>query len=177
MGAKQPLPPRPPSHTKGTSKGKEPAVPPPISITHPPPVPTPCPQLPLQPYYLPDKPFTPTAWHSWRDNPPGGTPAPPSATNPHRATPPPHSPATQARVAVLHGALTKYKPGQMRRWVEEDSQGSIQILGIRWLVQEHRGAEELASLLVIYVKESINLNSGVRMGRRLYCTTRYDWDR
>jgi len=77
---------------------------------------------------------------------------------------------------VLHTTPTKYKPGEMRRWVEEDNRG-IQILGIRWLIQEHRRAGKLASSLVIYMKEKINLNHGLRMGRRIFRTTEYDWKR
>jgi len=84
----------------------------------------------------------------------------------------------QARAVVLHAAPTKYKPGQMRRWIEEDNKGTgAQILGIRWLTQEHRRVGKLASSLVIYMKESIDLNQGLRMGRKLFRTTGYDWDR
>ncbi|RPB18905.1 hypothetical protein L211DRAFT_899505 [Terfezia boudieri ATCC MYA-4762] len=39
---------------------------------------------------------------------------------------------TQARQAVvLHAAPTKYKPGLMRRWIEEDNKTAAQIQGIR----------------------------------------------
>ncbi|KAF8432377.1 hypothetical protein BGX38DRAFT_1146405 [Terfezia claveryi] len=38
-----------------------------------------------------------------------------------------------ARSVVLHTAPTRYKPGQMRGWIEEDNKGA-QILGIRWLL-------------------------------------------
>ncbi|KAF8417984.1 hypothetical protein BGX38DRAFT_1311257 [Terfezia claveryi] len=48
---------------------------------------------------------------------------------------------TLARTLVLHAAPTKFKPGQIRRWIEEDNKATaVQILGIRWLTQEHRGA-------------------------------------
>ena len=50
---------------------------------------------------------------------------------------------TKAQAIVLHAASTKYKPGQMRRWIEEDNRGSVQILEIRWLVQESRKSRYL----------------------------------
>ena len=94
---------------------------------------------------------------------------------PARAQQPPRSPPLiPARAIVLHGAPTKYKPGQMRRWIEEGNQGDAQILGIRWLLQEHRRARKLASSLVIYLKESVVIKQGLRMGRRIFRTTQYD---
>ena len=60
-------------------------------------------------------------------------------------------------------------------------QQSIQILGIRWLLQKQRrvGNLKVASSLVIYLKDSIDTNQGVRMGRRILLTTQlqYDWER
>ncbi|KAF8430832.1 hypothetical protein BGX38DRAFT_1263559 [Terfezia claveryi] len=98
-----------------------------------------------------------------------------------RLAPPPEttSPSpTLARTIVLHAAPTKFKPGQMRRWIEEDNKlTGVQILGIRWLTQEHRRAGKMASSLVIYMKDRINLDQGLRMGRRLFRTTVYDWNR
>ena len=74
-------------------------------------------------------------------------------------------PVSQGRAVVLHGAPTKYKAGQMRRWIEEDNKGRAQILGIRWLVGENRRTGKLASSLVIYMKNKIDLNERLRMGR------------
>ena len=65
----------------------------------------------------------------------------------------------------------------MRRWIEEDNKGSAQILGIQWLVKEDRRTGKSASSLVIYMKNKIDLKEGLRMGRRLFRTTEYDWDR
>ncbi|RPB18908.1 hypothetical protein L211DRAFT_899508 [Terfezia boudieri ATCC MYA-4762] len=75
---------------------------------------------------------------------------------------------TQARQAVvLHAAPTKYKPGLMRRWIEEDNK-TAQIQGIRWLL---RRIGKLASPLVIYMTETIDLTHGLRMGRCNGATT------
>ena len=75
-----------------------------------------------------------------------------------------HRRPTQLQAVVLHGAPTKYKPGQMRRWIEEDNQGSIKFLGTRWLLPEDRRTGKLASSLVIYLKDKIDINRGIRMG-------------
>ena len=86
------------------------------------------------------------------------------------------APTKQARTIVLHGALAKYKPGQIRRWIEDNQRG-VHVQGIRWLTQEYRGAGKLASSLVVYLKERIDLNHGVRIGRRIFRITEYDWNR
>ena len=119
-----------------------------------------------------------------RDTPTAATaptrkPRQPSPKTPLTQRPPrtPPTPATPARAIVLHGAPTKYKPGQMRRWIAEGNQGGAQILGIRWLVQEHKRGGKLASSLVIYLKDSVVVNRGLRMGRKIFRTTEYDWDR
>jgi len=79
---------------------------------------------------------------------------------------------------VLHAPPTQYKPGEMRRSIEEDNKGiGARTLGIRWLIQEHRRAGKLASWLVIYLKGGIDLNRGLGMGRRVFRTIGYDWDR
>ena len=89
-----------------------------------------------------------------------------------RRPPRPAEPSTPERTVVLHAAPVKYKAGQLRRWIEE---GLPQIFGTRWLVQEHRWVGKLASSLVIYMKEGIDLNSGLQIGRRISRTTAYDW--
>ena len=87
------------------------------------------------------------------------------------------SPVSQGRAVVLHGAPTIYKAGQIRRWIEEDNRGSALILGLWWLVREYRRTGKSASSLVIYMKNKVDLNKGLRMGRRIFRTTEYDWDR
>ena len=84
---------------------------------------------------------------------------------------------TQGRAVVLHAAPTKYKVGQMRRWIGEDNKGKAQVMGIRWLIQENRREGKQASSLVIYLKERIDLNIGLRMGRKFFRITEYDCDR
>ncbi|KAF8435230.1 hypothetical protein BGX38DRAFT_1275130 [Terfezia claveryi] len=110
----------------------------------------------------------------------GASSPPPPAYR--KVTPPPNpSPnlrkTTQARTqaVVLHAAPTKYKPGLMRRWIEDDNKNA-QIKGIRWLLLEGRRVGKAASSLVIYLAEEINLKNGLRMGKRLFRTTAYNWD-
>ncbi|KAF8419084.1 hypothetical protein EV426DRAFT_720182 [Tirmania nivea] len=86
------------------------------------------------------------------------------------------TPLWQTRAVVLHAAPSKYKPGLMRRWIEEDN--DTQILGIRWLLGEHRRIGKLASSLVIYLACDIDIICGtLRMGRRCFRISEYDWDR
>lgn len=51
----------------------------------------------------------------------------------------------------------------MRRWIEEGNKGNVSILGIRWLLKEHRRAGKLASSLVIYLKDSVDINRGLEV--------------
>jgi len=68
-----------------------------------------------------------------RSNPTdSSTPEPPAIADRQEATTPPK---TQARAVVLHAAPAKHKPGQICRWIKEDNQGNVRILGIRWLLQ------------------------------------------
>ncbi|KAF8440671.1 hypothetical protein BGX38DRAFT_1144485 [Terfezia claveryi] len=85
-------------------------------------------------------------------------------------------PPMRVQAVVLHAAPTKYKPGLMRHWIEEDNK-TVQIQGIRWFLKEDRRIGKLASSLVIYMTETIDLTHGLRMGRRLFRTTAYDWAR
>ena len=108
-------------------------------------------------------------------------PAPPKAPlRPQgRARPPPAAPATKerpptTRALVMHAAPLKYKPGTMRSWLEEDNIG-VRIVGIRWLLREDRRGQ-VASSLVIYMRDLVEVTK-LRMGRRLFRTTCYDWDR
>lgn len=79
---------------------------------------------------------------------------------PHKTSPPPEVPTIQGRTVVLHGAPTKFRAGEMRRWIEKDNRGRAPILGICWLVQEHRREGKLASSLVIYRKEKVDTTTG-----------------
>ncbi|KAF8420016.1 hypothetical protein BGX38DRAFT_619968 [Terfezia claveryi] len=87
-------------------------------------------------------------------------------------TPPPN----RSRAIVFHAAPMKYKPGLMRRWIEEDNEGA-RIVGIRWLLQEGRRVGKLASSLVIYLAAEIDTTHGLRMGKRVFRTTNYEWNR
>lgn len=90
-----------------------------------------------------------------------------------KPSPPPLKPAVRA--LVLHAAPTHRKLGEMRRWLEEDNKGVV-IVGARWLLQEGRRLGKAASSLVIYL--SIPKAVGkLRMGRKLFRTTRYEWGR
>jgi len=65
----------------------------------------------------------------------------------------------QARTAVLHADPTKYKPGQMRQWIQEYNRDmGAQILGIRWLTQETRRAGKQASSLLTNMRGEIYLH-------------------
>ncbi|RPB22195.1 hypothetical protein L211DRAFT_339505, partial [Terfezia boudieri ATCC MYA-4762] len=61
---------------------------------------------------------------------------------------------------------TKYKPGLMS-----------QILVIRWLVQVHRRVEKLATSLVNYIAQEIDIKHGLHMHKKFFHTIEYDWDR
>ena len=103
-----------------------------------------------------------------------GAPKPKDTTASPRTTRPP--PTRRARTIVLHAAPTRYKAGEMRRWLAEDTRG-IQILWIRWLLQEPRMVGKEASSLVIYLRDTVDTNRGLRMGRKILRTTQYDWQR
>ena len=63
----------------------------------------------------------------------------------------------------MHAAPIKYKTRSMWRWIEENNK-CMEILGIRWLLKEHR-RRQVASSLVIY------MNHMVEIGKRLFHTT------
>ena len=112
---------------------------------------------------------------SWKDTKPrveGGRPR-------EQRTPPPRKPPAipdlgrplTTRTLVMHATPLKYKPGTMQRWIEED----IRVLGIWWLLREDRRGQ-VVSCLVIYMRDLMEIKK-LRMGRRLFRTTCYDWDR
>ena len=86
--------------------------------------------------------------------------------------PPP--PTAKARAVIMHAAPLCYKPGTMRRWIEEDNKG-VEVMGIRWLTREHWPGK-VASSLVTYMKSAMEIGK-LRMGRKLFHATIYDWDR
>jgi len=49
------------------------------------------------------------------------------------------------------------------------------IVGIRWLLREDRRGQK-ASSLVVYMRDPVEIRD-LRMGRKLFRTTMYDWDR
>ena len=48
-------------------------------------------------------------------------------------------------------------------------------MGIWWLTREQK-PRKVAPSLVIYMKPAVEIGR-IRMGRKLFHTTRYDWDR
>ena len=85
-----------------------------------------------------------------------------------------HHQKLQEREVVMHAGLLRYKLGTMRRWIEENNKG-VENMGIWWLTQEHWPGK-VASSLVIFMKSGIEIGK-LRMGRKLFHRTRYDWDR
>jgi len=53
----------------------------------------------------------------------------------------------------------------------------LKIEGIRWVVRQDKRTGKSASSLVIYLNTDINYNQRLRIGRRVFRTTQYDWDR
>ena len=58
----------------------------------------------------------------------------------------------------------------MLRWTGEDNKG-VEVLGVRWLLGEHRQGKT-TSTSVIYTKSAEEIG-GLRIGRKLFQTTRY----
>lgn len=53
----------------------------------------------------------------------------------------------------------------------------VQIWGIRWLLQqEERRIGKSASSLVIYLAKDIDIRHGLRLGRKIFRTTAFDWN-
>jgi len=77
----------------------------------------------------------------------------------------------KTQTVVMHAAPLRYKPGMVRRWLEEDNKG-VEITGIRWLLKEHT-PEKAASPLVIYMRLAQEVGS-LSMGGTLFRTTKYE---
>ncbi|KAF8429308.1 hypothetical protein BGX38DRAFT_1146978 [Terfezia claveryi] len=91
-----------------------------------------------------------------------------------RHPPPPHTHTNRTQAVVFHAGPMKYKPGLMRRWIEEDNQ-RVRIPGICWL-QKGRRVGKLASSLVLHMAEGIDTTHGLRIGKRVFRTTAYNWN-
>ena len=85
-------------------------------------------------------------------------------------TPLPRPTVKRAQAVVMHAAPLRYKPGTMRRWMEEDNRG-VKIMGIRLTREQKPG--KVASSLVIYMKSAVEMGK-IHMGRKLFYTTRCD---
>ncbi|KAF8417559.1 hypothetical protein EV426DRAFT_699638 [Tirmania nivea] len=94
--------------------------------------------------------------------------------SPKLALPIPLASLVRAQAVVMHGVPTRYKPGQMRRWVEEGNEG-VEVMGVRWLLKQHE-PEKVASSLVVYTRSAEEVGR-LRMRRKFFRTTRYDWNR
>ncbi|KAF8416570.1 hypothetical protein EV426DRAFT_578658 [Tirmania nivea] len=73
-------------------------------------------------------------------------------TDPPLAPPTPSASSVRAQAVVIHGVPTRYKPGQVRRWIEEDNEG-VEVMGIRWLLKQYE-LEKVASSLVVYTRSA-----------------------
>ena len=62
----------------------------------------------------------------------------------------------------------------MRKWIEDDNTG-VEIRKERWLATEYKPGK-VAPSLANYMKFTVE-ESRIRVGRRLFHTTRYDRDR
>jgi len=65
--------------------------------------------------------------------------------------------------------MVRLTPGTSARI--EDNQRGVHVPGIRWLTQEHRRAGKMTPSLVLYLKDTIDLNHGVRIRRRIFRIT------
>ena len=65
--------------------------------------------------------------------------------------------------------------GKMWGWLQEDNE-SVKITGVRWLVIDEARKGKTRPSLVVHLN-SCKTVTLLRMGRRVYRTTRYDWNR
>jgi len=89
-------------------------------------------------------------------------------------TGPPSPPGPQFTV-VIHAVPTKYRTGEVRRWLEEDNQ-HLHIAGTRCLLAENRRAGKTHSSMVLYLEDP-TIKDSLRLGRKILRTTTYDWER
>ena len=91
------------------------------------------------------------------------------------APPPPAGKQPTTKAIVVRALPTKYKVGELRRWIKEDNKDLV-ITGARWLLAEDRRPGKTHSSLVLYLSDSPE-TPRLRMGRKSFHTTAYDWDR
>ena len=91
------------------------------------------------------------------------------------APPPPVRKQPTTRAIVVRALPTKYKVGELRRWIKEDNKDLV-ITGACWLLTEDRRPGKTHSSLVLYLADSPE-TPRLRMGRKSFHTTAYDWDR
>lgn len=88
-----------------------------------------------------------------------------------------HAPQVQGNQEISSKMSTSggyaWRPTSVRQWIHDDNKG-IEIMGTRWLMQEHLPGK-VASSVVIDMKSAVEMGR-LRMGRRAYNTERYDWD-
>jgi len=51
---------------------------------------------------------------------------------------------------------------------EEERNGRVQILGIRWLLKQQKRVGRLASTLVICMREKVGISEGLRIERTIF---------
>jgi len=85
------------------------------------------------------------------------------------------SPPSPQFAVVLHAVPTKFKLGEVHRWLEEDNK-YLSIAGARWLLtKDWRGGKSHSSV-VLYLQDP-TIASSLRLGRKSLRITTYDWDR
>ena len=87
----------------------------------------------------------------------------------------PPTPRGHGKQLVLHAVPTKYKLGEVRRWLEEDNR-YLPTKGARWLLTEGWRLRKSNSSVVLYLQDPI-IPSSLRLGRKALCTATYDWYR
>jgi len=96
------------------------------------------------------------------------TRAPPPTSNTQRKQP-------TVRTIVVRSLPTKFRVGELQRWLQEGNK-DLAITGARWLLSDDRRLGEIYSSLNLYLADSTE-TPRLRMGKRSFRTTTYDWDR
>ena len=81
----------------------------------------------------------------------------------------------RAQAVVIHGISQRCALGILRKWLEEGNEG-IEIMGARWLVPREKRLGKASSSLIVFTRSTENV-VGLRLGRKWFPTTAYDWDR
>ena len=85
-----------------------------------------------------------------------------------------HHQQSEQGAVVMHAAPLHYKPGTMRKWIEEDNKGGRNYGNP--IVDTRTSRGKVASSEVIYMKSAMEV-AKLRMGRKLFHTTKYEWGR